>query len=302
MLPNQNRYDWSPIVKRPDYSWPNGRRLAFYVITNIEYFAFGAGDVSLDNAVINSPPTQRNYAWRDYGNRVGIWRLFRLLDDLQLPAAHNVNSMLYRYRPKIFGPIRGRQDEIVGHGRTHSELAAGKWEHDEAQIIREATEAIAAHEGQPPQGWLNGSGPQTGATMDLLAEAGYRYMMDWPCDDQPVWMRTRAGPILSVPYSFEVNDTIMAIRRRHSGREFADMIVDQFEEMLDQCIEQPLVCSVPLHPFVAGQPFRLRPLRQALRHCIEHRQRNRVWLTRPGEIARYCYGLPPGVIPGSGSP
>ena len=299
MLPVQNRYAWSPIVKRPDYSWPDGRRLAFYVITNIEYFAFGAGDVALDNAVINASPTQRNYAWRDYGNRVGIWRLFHLLDDLRLPAAHNVNSLLYRYHPDVFEPIRRRQDEIVGHGRTNSELVAGKWEYDEAQIIREATEAIATHEGRPPQGWLNGSGPQTGSTMDRLAEAGYRYMMDWPCDDQPIWMRTRAGPILSVPYSFEVNDTIMAIRRQHSGREFADMIVDQFEEMLEQCVEQPLVCSVPLHPFVAGQPFRLRPLRQALRHCIGHRHRDRVWLTRPGEIARYCYGLPPGVIPGS---
>jgi hypothetical protein len=122
-------------------------------------------------------------------------------------------------------------------------------------------------------------------------------MMDWPCDDQPIWMRTRSGPILSVPYAFEVNDTIVAIRRAHSAREFADMIVDQFDEMVEQCLEQPLVCSIPVHPFVAGQPFRMQPLRQALKHCLEHRHRSRVWVTRPGAIAEHCYAMPEGIIP-----
>src|ERR1043166_9114708 len=255
MIPTHRRYEYSVIKERPDYTWPEGKRLAFYAVTNIEFFAFGAGDVALDAAVIDAPPTQRNYAWRDYGNRVGIWRLFDLFDQLKLPAAHNVNSLLYQFHPQIFGPIRARGDEIIGHGRTNSELVKGKWEDDERHIIREATETITRNEGNAPQGWLNGSGAQTAVTVDLLKDAGYIYMMDWPCDDQPIWIRTRSGPILSVPYSFEVNDTIIAIRRQHSGREFADMLVDQFDEMLEQCIDQPLVCSVPLHPFVAGQPF-----------------------------------------------
>jgi peptidoglycan/xylan/chitin deacetylase (PgdA/CDA1 family) len=296
-LPVQRRYAWSALPKRRDYAWPEGRRLAFYVITNIEFFAFGAGDVALDNSVIGAPPTQRNYAWRDYGNRVGIWRLLELLDELRLPAAHNVNSLVYEHHPEIMSAIRARGDEVVGHGRTNSELVAGKWEHDEAHIIAEATQTIARHEGRPPQGWLNGSGPQTAATIDLLKEAGYRYMMDWPCDDQPVWMQTRTGPILSVPYSFEVNDTIVCIRRQHTARELADMIVDQFDEMIEQCLEQPLVCSVPLHPFVMGQPFRMQPLRAALRHCLAHAQRDRVWVTRPGAIAQHCYELPGGIVP-----
>jgi allantoinase len=299
LLPTQDRYAWSPIVKRPDYSWPGGKRLAFYVVTNIEYFAFRAGDVALDNAIIGAPPTQRNYAWRDYGNRVGIWRLLSLFDELNLPAAHNVNSMLYEYHPDIFEGVRKRGDELVGHGRTNSELVAGKWEDDEREIIREATETIARYEGARPKGWLNGSGPQTPATIDLLKEAGYQYMMDWPCDDQPLWMRTRAGSILSVPYPMEINDTLTPIRRHQSARDFADMVVDQFDEMVEQCLEQPLVCAVALHPFAIGQPFRLRPLRQALKHCVEHKYRERVWMTRPGAIADYCCALPPGVIPAS---
>ena len=296
-LPVQNRYPWSPIVKRPDYSWPGGKRLAFYVITNIEYFAFGAGDVALDNAVPNAPPTQRNYAWRDYGNRVGIWRLLKLFDELRMPAAHNVNSLIYEHHPDVMQAIRERGDEVVGHGRTNSELIAKRWEHDEAEIIREATETIARHEGTPPTGWLNGQGPQTASTMDLLKEAGYRYMMDWPCDDQPIWMQTRSGRILSIPYPIEVNDTIQTIRRYHSPRDFADMVVDQFDEMVEQCEEQPLVCSVALHPYAVGQPFRMHPLRQALKHCLQHPLFERVWVTRPGEIARYCYSLPEGIIP-----
>ena len=296
-LPVQNRYRWSPIVKRRDYSWPGGKRLAFYVITNIEYFAFGAGDVALDNAVPNAPPTQRNYAWRDYGNRVGIWRLLKLFDELKLPAAHNVNSLIYEHHPDVMQAIRDRGDEVVGHGRTNSELVAKRWEHDEAEIIREATETIAHHEGKPPAGWLNGQGPQTAATMDLLKEAGYQYMMDWPCDDQPIWMQTRSGRMLSVPYPMEINDTIVTIRRYHSPRDFADMVVDQFDELVEQCEEQPLVCSVALHPFAVGQPFRMQPLRRALKHCLSHPLRDRVWVTRPGEIARYCYSLPEGTLP-----
>ena len=297
MLPTHNRYAWSPIVKRKDYSWPGGKRLALCVVTNVEYFAFMAGDISLDNAVPDAPPTQRNYAWRDYGNRVGMWRLLKLLDELGFPAAHNVNSLIYTHHSDITDAIRARADEVIGHGRTNSELVAGMWEHDEAQLIREATDTITKHEGRPPRGWLNGGGSPTEATMDLLKEAGYTYVMDLPCDDQPLWMNTRSGPILYVPYSFEVNDVAVPILRQQSARDYSDMVVDQFDEMIEQCVDQPLVCSIPLHGFIMGQPFRLRPLREALQHCLSHKQRERVWLTRPGEIAEYCYSLPSGVIP-----
>ena len=119
--------------------------------------------------------------------------------------------------------------------------------------------------------------------------------MDWPADDQPFWMPTRSGPILSVPYPLEINDSPALIFRQHSGREFEEMIVDQFDEMLDES-PNPLVFGMSLHPFIVGQPFRLRAFRRAMDHIMRHR--DELWITTPGEIARYCESLPKGTVPG----
>jgi hypothetical protein len=141
---------------------------------------------------------------------------------------------------------------------------------------------------------------ESNVTPDLLKEAGYTYVMDWPADDQPFWLRTRSGPILSVPYPAELNDSASIIHRENTAHEFADMIVDQFDEMVEQCAGNPLVMTLSLHPFVVGQPFRLPPLRRALKHCVEHPRRDRVWWATPGAVADVCYALPPGIIPGEG--
>jgi allantoinase len=296
-LPVHKRYPFSLIDQRQDFSWPGGKRLAFYVCCNIEYFAFGSG-MGSEIGMVNPAPNHRSYAWRDYGNRVGLSRILDLLDELGLPGSHNVNSFLYHAHPEIFERIRERGDEIIGHGRTNAERQSQMWEADEARLIGEATAAIAQHEGKPPGGWLGPWLAETNHTPDLLKEAGYRYLLDWAADDQPFWMDTRAGKLLSVPYSLEINDSPAMVFRHHSAREFADMIVDQFEEMIEQCEKQPLVFSAILHTFVAGQPFRLRPLRNALKHCMQHPlAAERVWYTTPGAIADYCYEqLAPGTL------
>jgi allantoinase len=138
---------------------------------------------------------------------------------------------------------------------------------------------------------------ESSLTPDLLKEAGYTHLLDWPFDDQPIWMHTRSGPILSIPYPMELNDAGAQAQRDQTGRQFAEMIVDQFEEMLEQSQRQPLVFALSLHGFIVGQPFRLRPLRQAIRHCVEHPHKDRVWYTRAGNIAKYCFALPKGIIP-----
>lgn len=298
LLPRHARYDYTPLPGRKDYSWPEGRRLAFVITTNVECFAYGAG-LGHDPAKTGEPQTHRNYSWRDYGNRIGIWRFFDLADELKLPLAHNTNSLLYEFAPQVMDAIRRRGDEIVGHGRTNAENHRGMWEADEERIIREVTETFAKHEGKPPAGWMGSGAYETAHTPDLLKEAGYRYIMDWPMDDQPVWMRTRSGPILSVPYPIELNDSQVVIHRKQDGREFCDMIVDQFDEMIEQCARHPLVMNISVHPYIFGQPFRLRALRRALAHCVAHAHRDRVWFTRPADVADYCYTLPPGIIPGS---
>lgn len=298
LLPQHDRYDYVPLPERKDYAWPGGKRLAFVITTNIEWFAFGAG-LGHDPAKTGEPQTHRNYAWRDYGNRIGVWRLFELLEELGLPAAHNCNSLLYEYAPQIMDAIRRRGDEVVAHGRTNAENLRGLWQSDEARILREVTDTITRREGRPPKGWMGAGAYETAHTPDLLRALGYRYLMDWPMDDQPVWLRTKSGPLLSVPYPIELNDSQVVIHRRQDAADFCDMIVQQFDEMIEQCERHPLVMNVSIHPYVFGQPFRLRIIRQALRHCREHPDAERVWWTRPGEISDYCHALPPGLIPGS---
>jgi allantoinase len=296
-LPFHNRYDYVPIHKRPRYDWPEGKRLAVFFCSNIEYFAYRAG-LGVDPSGTERPQSQVNYAWRDYGNRVGLWYYLDLLDEFALPGAHNVNAAVLEYRPDIVERIKGRGDEFVGHGRTNSERQDLLWEEDEARLIGEASETIARLTGKRPEGWLGPGLAESGLTPDLLKEAGYRYLMDWPVDDQPIWMATRAGPILSVPYPTELNDLPALLTRHHTGRQFAEMVTDQFDEMLLQSQKYPLVFSVALHPFIIGQPFRLHAFRGAIRHILDHR--DELWITTPGEIARFCESLPQGIIPGSG--
>jgi peptidoglycan/xylan/chitin deacetylase (PgdA/CDA1 family) len=297
-LPTHGRYDYSPIVKRRDYSWPGGRRLAVHVALNIEYFAFGRG-LGHVLGFESPPPGHRDHSWRDYGNRVGIWRLLELLDELKLPGNHLINSAVFDHCPDIPAAIRARGDEFIGHGRTNAERPGLNWEEDEARLIAEVNETIARFQGRPPRGWMAPWMSQSTVTPDLLKEAGYEFMMDWPCDDQPIWMRTRAGPILSVPYPIEINDSPLLLVRHHAPEQFAKMIVDQFEEMLRQSERQPLVCGIALHTMITGQPYRLRMLREALAHIVNHPQRDKVWFTRPGEIADYVKTLPAGTVPGS---
>ena len=296
-LPSHNRYDYVPITRRPDYTWPGGKRLAVYFCNNIEFFAFGAG-LGSDSTGVPSPQSQRNYAWRDYGNRVGIWRMFELFGDLGAPLTHNVNAMILEQHPQIGEAIMTRGDEIVAHGRTNAERQGELWEEDEARLIAETTEIIARFAGKRPLGWMSPWISQSRSTLDLLQEAGYLFQCDWPCDDQPIWMRTRNGRILNMPYPVELNDSPMMIARMHTAEEMARGWIDQFDEMLEQSRRgQSLVCPFVLHTFVLGQPFRLRQLRRVMQHILKHR--DEIWLTQPGQIAAHVAALPAGVVPGA---
>jgi allantoinase len=289
-LRKHGRYDYVPITERPDFSWPGGRRLAVCICNNIEVFSYLTG-IGSDSAIIGGPQTHRNYAWRDYGNRVGQWYLFDLLDEYGFPASHNFNSLVFEECPQIVKRILDRGDEFVGHGRTNGERQDALAEDEERLLIREATETIKAHTGRQPAGWLGPYLAETPVTLDLLKEAGYSYVLDWPADDQPFWMRTRAGPLLSVPYSIELNDSPAMVFRQQGSIDFERMMIDQFDEMLLQSRKWPLVYTMALHPFIIGHPFRLRALRRALAHITAHR--DEIWITTPGQVATHFAGLHP---------
>lgn len=298
MLKTHGRYNYSSLPNRAQYEWPNGTKLAVYVAMNIEAFSYGEGK----GAAI-APPEQAMshsiYSWRDYGNRIGFWRLMDMFDDLQIPVQHQINTAIYDECPDIPERIRSRNDEFLGHGYTNSEEQGGLSEQKEKELIAECTATITKHEGKAPTGWMSPWLSNSETTMDLLQEAGYRYVMDWTMDDQPIWIKTRGGRLLSMPYPVEANDNRGIVWYRYTSSEFTDMLIDNFDEMLEQTQRDghPLVCPISLHPFVVGRPYRIRQLRRALEHILKYK--DRIWLTRPGDICQHIENLPEGTVPTS---
>jgi len=288
-----DRYPYSPISSRPVYDWPDGKRLAVYVGLNLEWFSFGEG-LGAELAPGGPQPDVLNYAWRDYGNRVGVFRLAELFADLKLPISLLVNAEMYRHAPQAVAAFQNT--EIIGHGRTNSERQGTLSEAEERALIAETTEAIEKHSGQRPQGWLGPWISQSPLTPDLLQETGYRYLLDWCHDDQPVWMRTRKGRILSIPYPQELNDIPQIAARKREGSDFADMIVDAFEVMQQESKKRPLVMGIALHAYIVGWPHRFKHLARALKHIVNEAEPG-VWFTTAGAIAAHAESLRPGTIP-----
>ena len=270
-LPDHGRFDYVPITERPEFEWPGGARLAVYIGLNLEHFAFGSG-LGAELAPGGPQPDVLNFAWREYGNRVGAFRLIDLLDEAGLTATVLANSAIYDHAPPLMAACRARGYEVAGHGRTNSERQSELDESAERALIAEATETIAAQEGRAPQGWLSPWIAESPVTPDLLAEAGYRYTLNWCMDDQPVWIRTRAGRLLAIPYPQEANDIPSIVARKDSAETFTDIVVDTFDEMLRQSEGPPLVMGIALHPYIVGQPHRLHRLRRALRRSRFYRQ------------------------------
>ena len=287
LLPRHNRYDFVPLNERKNYDWPGGKRLAFVFTTNVECFAFGAG-LGHDPAKVGEPQTHRNYSWRDYGNRIGIWRLFELLDELKMPAAHNTNSLIYDYAPQVMDEIRRRGDEIVGHGHTNAERQADMDLETEAEMIALVTARLHAEEGKAPRGWMGPWVNETHHTPELLKRNGYTYVMDWMMDDQPITLRTDDGPLIALPYARPTNDITALHRSRWTPAHWVDTLIDQVQEMLLQSLRQPLVFNLSLHPYLM-HAFRLKHLRRFFNYLDS--VRDQIWIARTGDIAQHVESL-----------
>jgi peptidoglycan/xylan/chitin deacetylase (PgdA/CDA1 family) len=274
------RFQYDPIRGRPTHDWPGGSRLALYIGFNVEHFAFGEG-LGARLAPAAAGVDVLNHAWREYGNRVGAWRCLDLFESLGLPVAAIVNAAICDHAPALIEAFVARGDEIVAHGHTNAEAQGGMNEDDERALLVDCRERLQRATGSAPPGWLSPWISESAVTPDLLVETGYRYTLNWCHDDQPTRLATRAGSLWSIPYPQEVNDIPMIVARGMSGRDFADLIVDHFDEMLEQSVREPLVMGIALHPYLVGQPHRLRPLRRALRHLAAAPG---TWWTTPGRI------------------
>lgn len=286
-LPHHGRFDYRPIHRRLDWRWPTGAGLAVYLGFNLEHFAFGEG-LGACLGPASPQPDVLNYSWREYGNRVGAWRCLELFDSVGLPAAAILNTALYDHCPELVAACVARGDELVGHGHTNSERQGGWSEEAEAALLLSCRQRIARESGQVPAGWLSPWISESPATPDLLAEAGYAYTLNWCHDDQPIAMRTRSGRRLwAVPYPQELNDIPMVMQRQMDARNFCDLVIDNLDEMIEQSRSTALVMGIALHPYIFGQPYRLRHLRRVLRRLAAARDAGSAWCTTPGAIAAH---------------
>jgi allantoinase len=286
-LPNSGRFDYSPITQRADYAWPHRARLAVYIGFNLEHFAFGEG-LGACIGPSSPQPDVLNYSWREYGNRVGAWRCLELFDQLALPTGALINTALYDHCPDLVAAFAQRGDELIGHGYSNAARQSELDEAAERALLLACRDRMQQHNGIPPTGWLSPWISESHVTPDLLAETGYTYTLNWCYDDQPIAMRTRSGHRLwSIPYPQELNDIPMVIGRHMDGKDFAQMIVDNVDEMLQQARQQPLVMGIALHPYIVGQPYRLRHLRTALQHIAKLHDAGDIWLTTPGAICQH---------------
>jgi allantoinase len=274
-------FSYSPITERPALDWPGGARVAAYIGLNIEHFLIDRPSTSIWPGTADLVPDALNYGWRDYGPRVGIWRMIESLDRHGIRASVLLNSMAATRYPQVIKAGVERNWAWLAHGQTNSALHAGITRDEERRILAKVTDTITAATGQRPKGWMGPGLTETFATPELLAELGYGYVLDWTNDDQPYPLNVPG--MLSVPYSVELND-LMLSARGVTGPEFVRMVKDAYEQLHADAAHGGRVLALALHPFVTGQAFRAKYFDQALEFLSGQPG---VWLTTSDEIAEH---------------
>jgi peptidoglycan/xylan/chitin deacetylase (PgdA/CDA1 family) len=277
----------APIPQRTRYRWPNGASLAVYVAVGIEEYELGGSRVEdiLEGPGGQHGPLLSNAAWRDYGNRVGGFRLIERMADHGIAPTVLLNTDAYDTAPHLIAAARAVGGEFVGHGTSNSHSVLDLSEGEERSYIRRVIGRIAEEEGRPPAGWSSPWLEHTPNSLRLLAEEGVEYTLDLRMDDQPVRLGQGATDLLAVPYALELNDSSSMVARRVGAREFSGMIVDEFDELLAASAHGPVVMSVVVHTFISGTPFRLQALTRALAHLTG--AGDQVWFATAGQIAEH---------------
>ena len=276
-------FPYSPIIDRPKLEWPNGAHVALWVIPNIEYFSleerpggYGGGG-KLPDVVM--------WTERDYGNRVGTFRLMDTLDRYGIRGTVALNSNLCEAHPRIIEEGNKRKWEWMGHNESNTRRLNEAPEGEETNIIRRTLDTIDKHAGQRPAGWLSSGLAETWDTVDLLAGHGVEYVADWCNDDQPYVMNLEQGrSLVAMPYTQQLNDKSTIERRFVSSEGFCQMICDSFDVLYKEGAKSGRVMAIALHPYIIGVPHRIGGLDKALKYISKHKK---VWKATGSEIARH---------------
>ena len=288
-------YPWSPLPSRGPLRFPDGKRLAVIITMNCEYWDlvkessepyYAGGPPMLPDPLPGNVADFPNFTWREYGQRVGVWRLFRLFESFGVPLSCTINAKTALERPEIVQHANNRGWEIVAHNYEQGELLT-RHTFDVARERSVIDATLAVYEkvvGRPARGWLSSSLRSTPNTPDLLAERGLLFFCDYMNDEQPYLIHTPSGPIVNVPYTIEVNDFTFFHRRAMSTWDAARMLKDQFDELYRDSAESGRLMSVGLHPHVSGHPHRMPGFRDFLSHARSHPD---VWWTTREALATW---------------
>ena len=281
-LQEHGRFPYSAIVDRKPLRWPRGARVAVWVIPNIEHFLFDRPSTSVTHVTTSLVPDVLNYSWRDYGVRVGVWRMMDIMARHGVKGTVALNSDVCDRYPRILEEGNRLGWEWMGHGTNNSTLINKQSEEEERTLISHVVGAIERATGKHPRGWLSPALSESHRTLDILAENKIEYVANWVNDEQPYPMRVKTGTMLSMPYSVEINDIPAFLDHHQSGETFARMICDQFDVLYEDGAKTGRVMAISLHPFLIGHPHRSKYFAQALAHITS---RQEVWLATGGEIA-----------------
>jgi allantoinase len=273
-------FPYSPIIHRKKLEWPNGARLALWVIPNIEFFSLAERIPAYPGAKIPDVP---NWSARDYGNRIGVFRFMDVFDRYGIRATVALNSDVCIHHPAIIEEGMKRQWEWMGHCNTNTKRLIDYPEGEELGVVKSTLETIAKSTGARPKGWLGSGLQETWNSLDHLEAEGVQYVCDWTNDDQPYVMTLESGKrLLSVPYSHDINDIPAFERHNRMADEFREMICRQFDTLYREGAESGRVMAICLHPYLTGKPYRIGALDAALDYICRH---DGVWLTTGSEIA-----------------
>ncbi len=277
-------YDYLRYDQRPKITWPNGARVAFWVAPNIEFYELDPPKNPTRGAWARPHPDVLNYAYRDYGNRAGVWRMIEAMARYNVRGSVSLNVAVCEHHPEIIEATTKLGWELYSHGVYNTRYLFTMTEEQERAVIQDSIDTIKKHTGQKLDGWLAPALTYTDRTMDLIAEMGLTYCCDLFHDDQPCPVKTKTGRLASIPYSLEMNDVIAFNVNLLSPRAYGEIIKRQFDRLYEEGARSGTVMCIPLHPYLIGQPHRLAAFEDALRYVTGH---DKVWLATGREIARH---------------
>jgi allantoinase len=276
-------YRYLPIGDRPPLEWPDGARVALWIAPNLEFYELHPPLHPRRPPWPRPYPDVQGYSLRDYGNRVGIWRVFELLDRHDVRGSVALNVALCQHHPEVIEGCRSRGWEFFAHGVYNTRYLDGLDEAQERSVIEDCLATVERYTGTRLAGWLSPALTTSERTIDLLAEYGFKYTADLFHDDQPFPLDVRRGRLISLPYALETNDGTAYGRRLVTPRQHAEVLIAQFDQLH---AEGGRVMCIPLHPFLSGHPHRLAALERALVHM---KAVPGVWWATGAEIADWYY-------------